>query len=262
MPSPVRIGVCLILGCLTTLVVAWVLAVRVVVPVSPGPVTPDLGMYLGVDGGYWWYTVQRRPGLTVVVRERGRRVGVIADYDRIVPSIRFPWHGHEVPVPMPFVTTAQIGPVNDIPAWARQPRLDPAAAIPVVTAASARGWPCRAVWYEATMSRTTRVNNGGIDLPQSFRDLGPGPVLPLRVIPVGLAVDAALYGSAWMLLLAVPGLVRRVTRHHQGQCVECGYDLRHVVHNRCPECGGATWGDERSLHPLGWRVWGNRSTSH
>ena len=262
MPSPSRIGLCLALGALTTVVVAWVLAVRVVVPVSP--VTSRFaveGEYRGIDGGRWWYHVYQRPGLTVVVRERGRQ-GLISFHGQRVLSWLFEWHGTEVPDALPIGMGVAIGQKNDIPAWARQPRHDPTVTTYVVTAASGRGWPCRALWYEAIMSPGTRVNRGGIDLPQSLHDLGPGPVLPYRLIPIGFAADMTLFGAAWMLLLAGPGLVRRVRRHRRGLCIECGYDLGHAGHDRCPECGSTIGDDVRTPFPIGLRAWASRSTSH
>ncbi len=111
------------------------------------------------------------------------------------------------------------------------------------------------------MSPGTRVNRGGIDLPQNLRDFGPGPVLPYRLIPIGFAVDTALFGATWILLLPVPGLVRRGMRHRRGLCLDCGYDLQHAGHDRCPECGAEPGNGERSPFQLVWRSWASRSTS-
>ncbi len=108
-------------------------------------------------------------------------------------------------------------------------------------AVSARGWPRSALWYEATFLNGVRTDRGGIEVPAKFEPwLGPGPVLPCRVLPVGFAVDTALYGAAWFGLVFVPGYAARARRRRRGLCPECAYDLSHADHRRCPECG---WGE-------------------
>ncbi len=261
MPSPSRIGVCLAIGALTTVIVAWVLALRVVVPLRPMPSRFAIeGMYRGSDGEAWWYQVHRRPGLTVVVRERSKGTWFVSTGEGI-QGHSFPWRGRQLPDAWLRATAAGFLQSSDIPGWARQPRHEPAGNGYLITAASGRGWPCRALWYEAIISPGTRVNRGGIDLPRSFRELGPGPVLPYRILAVGFSTETAFFAALWMLLLAAPGVLRRVRRHRGGQCLECGYDLRHVGHDRCPECGAATGDDERTPFQLVWRAWASRSTS-
>lgn len=34
-----------------------------------------------------------------------------------------------------------------------------------------------------------------------------------------------------------PFVLRKALRRKRGLCIKCGYDLRHVEHEVCPECG-------------------------
>ena len=59
--------------------------------------------------------------------------------------------------------------------------------------------------------------------------------VPLRPIPLGLAVDAATFGAlAFALVTSVTWVMRRA-RARAGTCEACGYQLRGLA--RCPECG-------------------------
>jgi hypothetical protein len=90
-----------------------------------------------------------------------------------------------------------------------------------------------------------------------YRFLLAGTVLELAItIPIDVSVRrrTTCYcdeGTFWALLVGIvsilwilgPGvvllfLVRRIQRREQfGYCRRCGYDLRHLPSNRCPECG-------------------------
>ncbi len=141
---------------------------------------------------------------------------------------------------MQFTNPRWIDP-QAIPPWGRS-SLDrmPSRDTTTLSGASARGWPRPAVWYEVAIAGGSRTNLGGIDVPAKFGPwLGPGHVLPCRLLPAGFAVDTVLYGAAWFGLLFVPGYAARARRKHRGLCPDCAYDLSHAEHRRCPECG---WG--------------------
>ncbi len=257
-PLTVRIGrlsLCFALGAATTVALSWALALRMVVPVLAGG--PVVGQGLDPDAGHdpdggpgrlqraWWCQIKRSPGLTVVAWEPvilRWRPGPLALTGDVLgePEREEAWvmraSGRGQPVRR--VTEASWLEPDDVPGWARR-RADVTWALPglVVHAASARGWPLRALWYDATIVRRTRTNVGGIDLPAGLRWLGDGPVLPFRVIPAGFVVDTVFYGAVWMGLLYVPGAVRRSRRRRRGLCPHCGYDLAHAEHDACPECG-------------------------
>ncbi len=64
------------------------------------------------------------------------------------------------------------------------------------------------------------------------------PLLPL--FP-GFALDTALYAAAWYLLLFTPLPLYRAGRRRfrvsRGMCASCGYDLNASTNRPCPECG-------------------------
>jgi hypothetical protein len=101
------------------------------------------------------------------------------------------------------------------------------------------GWPLTCLTGERHTTGVSTQQHGLVEPPRAMRDLNVKPrrVLPLRPRWLGLAADSALYAAA--IWLAVPGtlLLRRTLRRRRGQCTACGYSLRHVDHQTCPECG-------------------------
>lgn len=65
------------------------------------------------------------------------------------------------------------------------------------------------------------------------------PVLPLRPLWFGVAVNTLFYAGALWLPLAGPFTLRQRLRRYYGHCPSCGYDLLGDLHAGCPECG---WG--------------------
>ena len=82
---------------------------------------------------------------------------------------------------------------------------------------------------------------GGIEI------YNPGPtnpnrapcVLPLLPIWPRLAINTLLYAVSSWLVIGGPLTFRRWRRYRRGACIKCAYDLRHVDHEVCPECGTA-----------------------
>lgn len=61
--------------------------------------------------------------------------------------------------------------------------------------------------------------------------------LPLRPLWPAFAINTIFYSVIiWMLFFA-PFVLRRWRRIRLGLCTKCGYDLRGVKHEKCPECG-------------------------
>ena len=61
--------------------------------------------------------------------------------------------------------------------------------------------------------------------------------LPFRPMWPGFAINTLIYATLSWLLLGGPFQLRRFIRHKRGACLKCAYDLRHVDHRFCPECG-------------------------
>ena len=97
------------------------------------------------------------------------------------------------------------------------------------------GWPVASLCSFKPLSVGAR---GAFNLTEDV-------VLPLHPIPIGFAVDTALYSCLWALVLIAPRQLRRTMQHRRGACVQCGYDLigiplREDGSRTCPECGIAS----------------------
>ncbi|MHC4446695.1 MAG: hypothetical protein ACYSXF_02655 [Planctomycetota bacterium] len=251
-------SICLVLGAMTTVAVAWGLAVGVVVAIDAvGPVAAE-GVYR-IDRGnvWWWCRVLERPGLTVVVWDRGRAIPATGIGGSTMDALEYRApRGSRGPWPVEprmetYILFSHRGYVlpeslvsmdrDAIPSWARLPSRASSPASPNEFCAwSARGWPMRALWYEATFGaspRQPRVDRGGLALPEALHPLGRGRVLPGRPILGGFVVDTGFYALIWIAMIRGPVLLRRAYRRRRGHCTSCGYDLSHGPHRICPECG-------------------------
>ena len=65
----------------------------------------------------------------------------------------------------------------------------------------------------------------------------PSKILPLRPLLLGLLLNTIFYSVIVWLLTLGPFTARRFIRSKRGRCIKCGYDLRNVEHEKCPECG-------------------------
>ncbi|GAB5495759.1 MAG: hypothetical protein Phyf2KO_08390 [Phycisphaerales bacterium] len=59
--------------------------------------------------------------------------------------------------------------------------------------------------------------------------------LPLRVIPLGFAVNWVFWTAVVLLIGWAPGALRRRNRVSKGLCIRCKYELAGLT--TCPECG-------------------------
>ena len=109
------------------------------------------------------------------------------------------------------------------------------------------GLPCRCFWTWTVQAGRplTPVRWVGIGIRRSHLRHVHGTLLglgreygfPTGVLPVGFAVNTAVYGAAWYLLLAIPS-ARRKRRERRELCVACRYDRAGLAPDAaCPECG-------------------------
>jgi hypothetical protein len=113
------------------------------------------------------------------------------------------------------------------------------------------GWPWRSLRHVevADTARMAWVPHWALTIEQiqSPIDTGGAPmVLALPLIPIwpGLLLDTGFYGALWALPLFSLPLLRTHRRRRKGRCPRCGYDLKHAFEPGCPECGwGRSGGD-------------------
>ncbi|MCH8316797.1 MAG: hypothetical protein IIA64_12570 [Planctomycetes bacterium] len=117
------------------------------------------------------------------------------------------------------------------------------------------GWPMLAMWCSYNTKtwvikddgkRTWQpARNGSLLQPSASLQrllptgLGDRP-LPLRPIVIGFAGNTALYSFGWWFALFVAKKTRRWRRRAKGRCEHCAYDLRGTSSDRCPECGNVS----------------------
>jgi hypothetical protein len=111
--------------------------------------------------------------------------------------------------------------------------------------ARATGWPLK------SMRSVSRLDSIGGELRWSgslrvrprtaYRiQAARGPQLgciPLFPVPLAFAEDTLLFAGIWSLPLLLPGLIRAGNRRRHGRCPTCGYEWR--GRPLCPECGAA-----------------------
>jgi len=93
------------------------------------------------------------------------------------------------------------------------------------------GWPCLGI--EATIEfggdPVGAEVFGGIDYTSEITPsihLHDVRFLPIRPVWPGFLIDTLFYGGIWLGLFFGVGAARRGVRRRRGRCVRCGYDLR------------------------------------
>jgi len=217
--------VCVSLGVVTTIAVAWACAAWVdpYATVQPSPRRSGGAL----DGRHYLFWIVGEHTAFGTARIQSSWAG----HGR---SDRGAWRGPFFGPPEPL-----------IPRWA--PFLVPSAITPGgpdhVGVADGRGWPFLAMWsglfFDGTLPSPT-IMHGLVLNPSAMS--GPSPsttvrMLPLALIWSGFLADVAIYSLVWfgLLMLIIAG--RRALRSREGCCVNCGYDLRGTPHGKCPECG-------------------------
>jgi hypothetical protein len=215
-----RIILCLILGAITTVAVAWGVACSIAVQ----QLSDD---YDAIDARQWlpdtdWF----------VYREE--RFGTTW-----VGSMRLRHQNEEL-------WQSDPSPSDLVPHWVT---FDPPHVLFVENAvnsehrgAEGRGWPLRALWYETggKLGRQTTRSSGGwiVGLPSDADDKYER-ALPLRPIWPGFVIDTLFYAAIWFGVFFGFASAKRAIRRARGRCPRCGYDLRRNFSGGCPECG---WG--------------------
>ncbi len=269
------VAIVLLAGAAVNLAVAWSFAIRVT-PVSPSQAVLMLaGVYEGLDDAqWWWFQMKVGPGHEQIAWERPYVSKVPVSYsgdvvaetrDVIKLDLRSSWTGHgrvggvrsygvvsknrktwsgEFAAKFlaarsgAFASDRPPGQVDKdaIPGWAG----DPQSIASGGRVRRAFGWPRVAMWHESLLAVNSRqqvVTAGGLRLADSLQIIGPGPILPYRIIPGGFAVNTLLYGAILWLLIPGPVALRRFSRVRRGVCPACAYPVGEAA--VCTECGKA-----------------------
>ena len=116
---------------------------------------------------------------------------------------------------------------------------------PFVRVADTYGWPAYSMWCTFAWNTTQwpkvqtdpRLSAILITSPMGGNYAVSQRALPLRPIWQGFAINTIFYTAILWLLTLGPFTARRMIRIKRGRCIKCGYDLREVEHEKCPECG-------------------------
>ena len=217
--------VCVSLGVVTTIAVAWACAAWVdpYTTAQPSPRRSGGAM----NGRYYLYWI-------VGVHEAFGTVRTHSDWDGNPENDRGARRGPFFGPPEPL-----------IPKWAPFliPSADPPAGPGHTRIADGRGWPFLAMWsglsFDGKLPSPT-ITHGLVLNPDAMS--GPSPnttvrMLPLALIWGGFLADTTIYSLVWLAIFALVITGRRALRSRRGCCVTCGYDLRGTPHGKCPECG-------------------------
>lgn len=221
-----------LLGAITTVVVAWSCAAFVdpFVVVQPSPRKSGGEVGNEVHSG-WLVGVHEAFG--------ARRIRSEWVDKSIHPSLIFP--------------ETYFGPAEPfIPDWAPflLPTVDAPDELRHLRVADGRGWPFLAMFSEMALDYNRGRKNkaptitNGIAINKSALTL-PSPestvrLLPLAIIGPGFLLNSAMYALLCFGMFKLSSAYRKTSRSRKGLCVKCKYDLRGSQHTNCPECGVKT----------------------
>jgi hypothetical protein len=120
------------------------------------------------------------------------------------------------------------------------------------------GWPWQALEWRKhvpgrigtgtlTTTSSAATIEGAFALPLSWTPRGSPGVLPLIVHWPPLLANTAVFGVIWMALLLLPRIGRTCEWWFKRRCPICGYDRRGIAAGApCPECGSVALSRPRS----------------
>jgi hypothetical protein len=230
-----KLILCLVLGVLTTIIVAWTCAL-LVTPQIMRSNAPWYGVgYVEREDVRWWF---------------GRKQGF--------GSIEMNWsavHLSPASQPSPTNPNAKLFPYWSVHDRFIPERLSDDAQYQIEFIEEARGWPLVALrsWRKVhttgvvgnatgalqyLMMRNTLDQAGRVEL-RGWMKRSPVDDRSLPLLPVwpGFLADTAIFTAAWFALLASPHMLRGGVRRLRGRCPRCAYQLRGGLAGGCPECG-------------------------
>jgi hypothetical protein len=145
-----------------------------------------------------------------------------------------------------FCTGCELKPVAQelFPSWFHAESLWLRTPLPSyeVTTLVASGFPTHACWGKQTSGPPFHLVGLGTAPAVSYLGI---PVtskegvtlLPVRPLWPGFAINTIFYAAIMWFLFFAPGAIRKRVRRKRGQCAACGYSLRDITSDKCPECG-------------------------
>ncbi len=218
-----RIALCLLLGLISTVAVAWGFAARG----SVGVWSVQLVLYENPDSGTsTWNHAWKKVGIAGIERGGSWMMIPVGSYN----------HSSSLTAKQPM---ASHWGLSD---QARARRVDDRDC--AFTIEWAFGWPFPALWTYQDEAVDGTIKRAGIDLPfvynenSAFYTTAP-QALPIYPIWRGLLLDTGFFAAIWAIpMFGVPA-VRARHRRKRGLCPNCAYDLGGDLASGCPECG---WG--------------------
>lgn len=228
----VRIGLSLIAGAVSTVLVAWWFGSE---PTRLIPV-PSAWSMSSTSTGFRLMEKQ----------EEGRARCWFLDYGPGSASLVV-WNRPMDDVHEESRTMLESAPTAALPSWSRAGDLIDTHQL--ITEERA-GWPLRCMHKSGvqpigseSLSGYTLMNF--FWMPSSLYNLlqPQDPELSKGILPIGFAVNTLLYGTAWLIIrLSLSAVCRRVLgqiRQRANRCPACGYSLEGMTADACPECGRA-----------------------
>ena len=246
---PLRVLVCLVLGAITTVAVAW-------------------GCAYWQNGTNWfkphvdregrWYSIENRASVTVKIDAAFGRTAVLTMAHTYPTDSKVRYPGGQVRDAFADLiekleprSNEFSSPLDVLPYWETWSE-------PLIRSywsdlsvdqshyAFATGWPFRAFFfeYDDVFSRPTGYGAPGAFRIDSTHERYGRPMtewhfIPYRVLPLGFTLNTLFYAAIWFGLFFGFAGTKRFLRVKRGRCPRCGYDLRGGAGlvAGCPECG-------------------------
>jgi hypothetical protein len=211
---------CLLLGVITTIVLAWTCAALI----NPSTRVADFEHAPRADGGDDIFVIQQGFGHTRINRAQGDML-VLDETTGGIRAARWKAGGD--------------ASSETLAGWPlRALRCSNPGQITIVSGNTA-------MQSSLMTSPPSSTVQGGWEIsPFTGGIMGSGcwRAIPLRPLWTGLALDVVIFTALWLTLFMGFAALRRRRRAERGCCPGCGYDLRStgIAHERCPESGAAS----------------------